>query len=114
MSNNPEVVNDTSRFIKSLGDANVCVLAFVLKPSDEIDMNNVQAISAAIQNLCLMGYDKGVGSCWMTAPVDAGFGDVLSSQFAPDKGNLIAAVTLGYSAINAKAPRRKEGRYIII
>lgn len=113
-SNNPEVISETLVFLRSLGNANVCVLVFLLKPSDEINLTSLQSTSAAIENLCLMAYDKGIGSCWMTAPLTVGLADVLVSEFAPEAGNFVAAITLGYPAVTPKAPKRKQGRYDIV
>ncbi|PKM76462.1 MAG: nitroreductase [Firmicutes bacterium HGW-Firmicutes-15] len=112
--NNPEVISETLGFLTGLGDAKVCVLVFLLKPSADYDIIAVQSVSAAIENLCLMAYDKGIGSCWMTAPLTAGFGDILAREFAPGAGKFVAAVTLGYSAVTPQAPKRKQGRYNII
>jgi nitroreductase len=112
--NNPEVVSETLGFLTGLGGAKVCVLVFLLKPSEDYELTAVQSTSAAIENLCLIAYDKGIGSCWMTAPLTTGFGDVLEREFAPGKGKFIAAVTLGYPAVAPQAPKRKPGRYDIV
>ncbi|MBQ4346908.1 MAG: nitroreductase family protein, partial [Firmicutes bacterium] len=74
----------------------------------------VQGVSAAIQNMLLAAYDKGIGTCWMTAPIRAGMDGDIQKRYAPDKGNFIAAITMGYPAISPRAPKRKEGRYTII
>lgn len=112
--NNPEVVGETLAFLNSLGNASVCVLAFLLKPGDEDDIALISSSSAAIQNLCLMAYDKGIGSCWMTAPIETGYSEIIRKEFAPEAGSLVAAVTLGYPGMTPKAPRRKDGRYTIV
>jgi hypothetical protein len=39
---------------------------------------------------------------------------ILREKFAPDKGKMLAMITLGYSEQKPKAPRRREGRYEII
>jgi len=111
---NPEVVSETRGFLKGLGNAKVCVLVFLLKSSDEYELTLVESAAAAIQTLCLMAYDKGIGSCWMTAPLTTGFASVLEKDFAPDKGKFVAAVTLGYPAVAPRAPKRKPGRFDII
>jgi len=97
-----------------MGNAKVCVLVFLLKPGDEYEVTLVESTAAAIQNLCLMAYDKGIGSCWMTASLSTGFASVLEKEFAPDKGKFVAAVTLGYPAVTPRAPKRKPGRFDII
>lgn len=112
--NNPEVVAETLGFFKGLGGAKVCILAFLFKPSQDYDIIAVESVAAAIENMCLMAYDLGVGSCWMTAPLSTGFGPILEQEFAPGKGKFIAAVTLGYPAVIPIPPKRKEGRYTVI
>lgn len=109
--NNPEVVSETMGFLSSLGNADSCVLAFLNKPGQETNIAYVESVSAALENLCLMAYDKGIGSCWMTAALSTGYDKVLSAEFAPEAGNLVAAVTLGYPAFIPQAPKRKQGRY---
>lgn len=111
---NPEVVAETRGFLKGLGDARVCILVFLFKPSADYDLTLVESTAAAIQNLCLMAYDRGIGSCWMTAPLTTGYAHILEKEFAPGKGQLVAAVTLGYPAVSPRAPKRKPGRFDII
>ena len=74
----------------------------------------LESVSAAVQNMLLMAFDKGIGSCWKTAPIGAGMDDELRRKFAPDRGEFVAAVTMGYHVSVPKAPKRKEGRYKII
>lgn len=114
-SNAPAVVEETTHFIKKLGGAPVYILAFQLKPDYEntADMINL-SIGAAIENMLLAAKDKGLGTCWLTAPVEAEVGNELRDIFAPGKGPLIALITLGYPAKKAKAPKRKDGRYVIL
>jgi len=111
---NPEQVGITNRFLSTLGGAPVCLLAFLLK-SDYPDRDGVmQSVSAAIENVLLAAWDRGIGSCWMTAPKRMGFGPVLQERFAPGKGEFVAAITLGYPDQAPKMPSRREGRYIIV
>lgn len=114
-SNAPAVVDETTQFIKKLGGAPVYILAFQLKPDYEnaADMINL-SIGAAIENMLLAARDKGLGTCWLTAPVEAEVGNELRDLFAPGKGSLVALITLGYPAKEARAPKRKDGRYIIV
>lgn len=111
----PEVVKDTTAFVRRLGGAPVCILAFRLKPDDVDDaLSTTQSIAAAIENILLAAVDKGLGGCWLTAPVEARVGEQLRDIFAPDKGTLVAMMTLGYPAQTPKAPLRRDGRYIMI
>lgn len=109
----PEVVESTLEYMATLGGAPVVVLAFLLKPEyNESHKANpaVQSVAAAIENLLLLAWDKGIGSCWMTAPFSMGVDAVLEETYAPEHGHFVAAVALGYPAQKPKMPRRKEGR----
>lgn len=113
-ANHPAVIGETKVFLKSLGGAQCCILAFMLRQDYPDKRIAVEGVCAAIQNMLLRAYDRGIGSCWMTAPISAGMDEDLRLKYAPDHGEFVAAVTLGYPAQNPKAPKRKEGRYEII
>lgn len=111
----PSVVEDTTRFIRSMGGAPVCILAFRMKPdyADKADMVNL-SIAAAMENILLAATGKGLGTCWLTAPVEAEVGQELKNIFAAGKGELVGMITMGYpvdSVKTLKPPLRKEGRY---
>lgn len=111
----PEVVSETTGFVRKLGNAPVCILAFALRPDYPKTAESIaQSVAAAIENMLLLAMDRGLGSCWLTAPVEAGMAAELRDAFAPGKGELLAVVTLGYAAQTPKAPPRKAGRYTII
>ena len=74
----------------------------------------VQSVAAALENMLLTAYSKGISSCWLTGPIEAKMDVILREKFAPDKGKMLAMITLGYSEQKPKAPRRREGRYEII
>lgn len=110
---NPEVVKDTTKFIASLGEAPVIVLAFSNKPEKE--MNAVlQSVAAAIQNMLLAAYNKGIGSCWLTSPLGTSKRQVLQERYGQNHGEIIAVLTFGYAKEQPKAPARKANRYKII
>ena len=115
-SKHPEVVAETSAFLRQLGGAPVYVLVFWY--DKDFNGKNPKVISmsngAAIENILIAAADKGIGSCWLTAPLDAGIGERLREEFAPGKGEFAAMLTLGYPAVEPKAPRRKEDRYVIV
>ena len=113
-ANNPAAIAETKVFLKSLGGTQCCILAFMLKPDYPDNKGVIEGVSAAIQNMLLAAYDKGIGSCWMTAPMRAGMDEELRLKYAPEHGEFVAAVTFGYPAYTPKAPKRKAGRYEII
>lgn len=112
--NHPKTAAETETFLSTLGRAPVCILAFLLKNSYPDRDGAIQSVSAAIENLLLAAWDRGIGSCWISAPQRMGFDRDLRERFAPDKGEFVAAVTLGYPETVPKAPQRREGRYIIV
>ena len=110
----PQVITETADFVRFLGDAPVCILAFLLRTEYEMPIPAIQSVAAAIENMLLTATDKGLGSCWLTAPLAGGVGQEVHDMFAPDKGELVAMITLGYAAQSPSMPRRKDGRYTII
>lgn len=113
-SRNPEQIGITNKFLSTLGGAPVCVLAFMLKPDYPDRDGAMQSVSAAIENMLLAAWDKGIGSCWLSAPQRMGFGPVFQARFAPGKGEFVAAITLGYPDQKGKLPPRRDGRYTIV
>lgn len=110
----PEQVGRTNQFLTTLGGAPVCVLAFLLRPDYPQRIVAFQSVAASLENLALAAWGKGIGSCWMTAPLVAGCGPALQGRFAPDKGEFVAAMTLGYPDSVPKMPPRRDGRYTIL
>ena len=113
-SRNPEQIGITNKFLSTLGGAPVCVLVFMLKPDYPDRDGAMQSVSAAIENMLLAAWDKGIGSCWLSAPQRMGFGPVFQERFAPGKGEFVAAITLGYPDQEGKLPPRRDGRYTIV
>lgn len=111
---NPEAVDDTESFLNSLGGAPVCILAYFLKDDYPDRDGAMQSVSAAIENILLAAWGKGIGSCWLSAAQRMGFGPELQEKFAPGKGEFVAAITLGYPDQTPKMPQRRDGRYVFI
>ena len=109
---NPEVIDETVNFVKSMGGAKTVILTFLQQEEYDEYTAAVESAAAAMQNIVLTAYSKGISSCWLTAPLHVE--KELRERFAPGKGHLLAAITLGYSDLKPKAPRRKDGRFVII
>lgn len=109
---NPEIVDETLQFIKNMGGASVCILAFLHRNEYDEELAAIESTAAAMQNIVLTAYSKGISSCWLTAPLHVE--SELREVFAPEKGKLIGAITLGYSDTMPKPPKRKGGRIEII
>ena len=110
----PETIQETESFLVSLGGAPVVVLAFFLKDDYPDRDGAMQSVSAAIENLMLAAWDKGIGSCWMSAAQRMGFGPELQARYAPEKGEFVAAISLGWPDQAPKMPPRREGRCVFL
>ena len=110
----PETIKETESFLVSLGGAPVVVLAFFLKDDYPDRDGAMQSVSAAIENLMLAAWDKGVGSCWMSAAQRMGFGPEIQAKYAPGKGEFVSAIALGYPDQGPKMPPRREGRCVFL
>lgn len=111
---NPHVIRETEIFLNSLGGATACLLAFLSKKEYNAYMPAISGVAAAIQNMLLCAHDKGIGSCWITAPVVSDLQRAFEARFAPDKGQFIAMVTFGYPDEEPVAPPRHNGKYELI
>ena len=108
----PEVVREEQRFLRSVSSAPVCVLVFLQEDYEARDVA-VESAAAATQTLLLAAHDKGLGACWVNAATILGYGPVIRDAFAPEKGEFLSLVTLGYSDAYPLAPKRKSGRFDI-
>lgn len=111
----PEVVKETENFLLTLGHAPMCILAFVDQPNHKKTASTMlQSVAASIENMLLRAYSLGIGSCWMTAPLETGMDSKFHARFAPDKGDMVAMITLGYPDEDRTMPRRKSDRFEIV
>ena len=69
-----------------------------------MDVVNVQSIGAAIQNMLLAAQDLGLGSLWICDVFEA-YGELC--DWLGEEGQMIAAVSLGYSDESPGARPRK-------
>lgn len=111
---NPHIIQETEIFLTGLGGAPACMLAFLSKKEYNGAMPAISGVAAAIQNMLLAAHEKGIGSCWITAPVVSELQRGFESRFAPDKGQFIAMVTFGYPDEEPAAPPRRNGKYELI
>lgn len=113
-SRNPSIVKETGEFLTTLGGAPALLLAFASRPDYNDSIVVISGVSAAIENMLLASYNKGIGSCWITAPVVAKMCKDFEELFAPDKGQLIACATFGYPDETPPMPPRRQGKYQIV
>ena len=110
----PEIIDETKKFIRTLGDAPAILLAFLLRDDYADPKTATLSVAAAVENALLAARDLGIGSCWLSAADQTGFGPVIRDHFAPGKGDLIAIVTLGYPEAWPKAVIRRENRTLLL
>lgn len=110
----PEVIAETNNFLVTLGNAPSCVLVFANKREDGPRDNVIESVSAAIQNMQLAAWNRGVGSCWIGAPNHVDCGALFEAAFGGEHGEFIAALALGYPDEDPAPHKRKSGRYIFM
>lgn len=109
-ANHPEVVAETRSFVSALGGAPACVLAFLLKEYPDRRDTSLMSVAMGMENLMLAAHEHGLGSCCLTAPLYTARSEQLKKRFAPDKGEFLALVSLGYPDQISKMPPRRAGR----
>lgn len=82
----------------------------IVVTTDRIDVPEYQdgakqSAAAAIQNLCLLAHEAGLGTCWMTGPLWVE-NDVLGFLAASDQ-RLVAVIAIGWPDQSPPAPPRK-------
>jgi len=109
----PRIVKDVTGFLRRLGGAPVYVLVFLQQDYGPVRDSMLESTAAAIQNLLLAAHEKGLGTCWVNAATGLGFGPALRELFAPNQGDFVSLVTLGYPDQAPRTPGRKPGRWVI-
>lgn len=118
-----KMVNITMRFFKKLGGAPVALLVYMPKLIYEIrpDMSslekyqvehsrftNMLSAAALIQNILLLARERGLGTCWMTAPKNAE--DQINEVMGIADQELVAIIPIGYPDQSPPAPPRKADK----
>lgn len=109
----PRIVGQTTEFLRRLGGAPVCILAFLQRDYGELRDSMLESTAAAIQTLLLAAKERDLGTCWINAATHLGYGPVLRELYAPDKGELVSIVTLGCPERTPIAAGRKPDRFVI-
>jgi nitroreductase len=105
----PKIIEATRRFFKRLGEAPVVVCAY-FEPANMTDVTSYQNVAAAIQNLLLMAYAEGLGTCWMTGPVYVA--NEINRFLGVDDMTLVAIIPMGYPDETPKVPPRHPERVV--
>ncbi|MFX4260566.1 nitroreductase family protein [Pelotomaculum propionicicum] len=115
-----KMVKITLNFFKNLGGAPVLLLVYMPKISYEIreDMSSLEkyqvehgrftntlSAAALIQNILLLAKERGLGTCWMTAPKNAE--DQINEEMGITDKELVSIIPIGYPDQDPPAPPRK-------
>ena len=105
----PKIIEATRRFFKRLGEAPIVVCGY-FEPANMEDVTSFQNVAAAIQNLLLVAYAEGLGSCWMTGPVTVS--EEISRFLGVKDMTLVAVIPMGYPDEIPKVPPRRPERVV--
>lgn len=94
--------------IRNFFGAPIVIIALApIQKKDVMRKMHLEGVSAAFQNLLLAACAEGLGSCWMTGPIqEEGFLRELLS-IAEDK-EIVAVTPIGYPEFIPKAPPRLD------
>ncbi len=104
-------VKGLNEFYRTFGGAPVAVVVYVEKMADPwLWKNNLYDAAAAIENLLLAAWAEGVGSCWMTGPLQKKEPEIRSFLGIPDDKEIVGIVPLGVPAHHPKIPPKEDVR----
>ncbi|ABB14860.1 nitroreductase family protein [Carboxydothermus hydrogenoformans] len=118
-----KIVKITLQFFENVGDAPVIILFYI--PKYEFSVNHlmsgyerhyneenrieaIMSVSALVENLMLLAYERGLGTCWMTGPRYVA--DEIDRFLGVTDKEFVCAVVLGYPDQNPPVPPRKTGK----
>lgn len=89
-------VKGLRQFYKSLGGAPMAIVVSVSRNEDPwIMRNGIEEASAAIENLILAAWDNGLGTCWMTGPLQRKEDEIREFLGIRDDREIIAIIPVG-------------------
>ena len=110
-SHKPHVVEETNSFFATLGGAPVIVFAYA-EPGPESPFTDVQSVSAAIENMLLLAYERGLGTCWMTGPLN--MEEEFNKLLGVEGKKLVALIPMGFPQGVPKAPPRRGKKVVYL
>ena len=104
-------VKGLKKFCRLLGQAPVALIVYAEKPEDPWAYKNViEDVSAAFENLVLAAWDEGLGTCWMTGPLQKGEEGIKKFLGLSETQEIIAMTPLGIPAQIPSMPPKKDIR----
>lgn len=96
-------------FYRTLGEAPVAIVVCVPREMDPwVRKNSVSDAAAAIENLLLAAWDKGLGTCWLTGPLKTRAHMIASFLGIPEDREIVAIVSLGYPDHKPVMPPKQD------
>jgi len=96
-------------FYRTLGGAPVAIGVCLPREKDPwAYKNNISDSAAAIENLLLAAWDRGLGTCWMTGPLKGKADMIASFLKVPEDRELVAIVSLGHPDHQPPMPPKKD------
>lgn len=91
----------------TFGNAPVIIVVYTDRIKEEVyQIGAIESCAAAIQNLLLLAYAEGLGTCWMTGPL--WIEDEINRFLGVEDKVLVALITVGYPEKIPRPPPRKE------
>lgn len=96
-------------FYRTMGGAPVLIGVVIPREQDPwLWKNTICDAAAAIENLLIAAWDKGLGTCWMSGPLKGRYDAIAASLGVPADRELLAIIPLGYPAHRPVCPPKKD------
>ena len=104
-------VEGLNEFYRTLGGAPMAIVVCVDKETDPWQWKNkICDASAAIENLILAAWSEGIGSCWMTGPLQKKEKEIKAFLRIPEDKEIVAIIPIGIPAFKPKSPPKEDIR----
>jgi len=96
-------------FYRTLGGAPVAIVVCIPRETDPwVWKNSMSDAAAAIENLLLAAWDKGLGTCWLTGPLKTRSDMIASFLSIAEDREIVAIVSLGYPDHKPAMPPKQQ------
>jgi nitroreductase len=104
-------VEGLNEFYRTLGGAPLAIVVYVDKENDLWPWkNNICSGSATIENLILAAWSEGIGSCWMTGPLQKKELEIKTFLGIPKDKEIVGIIPIGIPAHTPKSPPKEDIR----
>jgi len=104
-------VEGLNEFYRTLGGAPMAIVVYVDKENDLWQWkNNICDASAAIENLILAAWSEGIGSCWMTGPLQKKEKEIKAFLGIPEDKEIVGMIPIGLPAYTPRIPPKEDIR----